>query len=146
MPVRRSLSTIAALAAGLSVVLVGTADAISVREGKLLDAFVGLENGTLSQPEAKDTCILTLPNVSAGHGLRQIASGFFQISASHALIRLCESWVAAVAAGELSSETLRVVVLEGDDDRTQARALGAMLRAAHFAPAPPESSAASGGN
>lgn len=118
------------------------AGAETVREGELLNAFAALEDGTLSVSEARDACILTLPFVSAGDGLRQIASGFFELSTSHALTRLCEAWVAAVAAGDLSSETLRVVVFEGDDEWTQGRAIGAMLRAAYFAPTPPTS----GGN
>lgn len=140
------LTATAVLAVGVVLAMPAPATSADARETRLLNAFVGLENGTLAAPKAKDDCILTLPNVSAGHGLRQIASGFFGISASHALIRLCESWVAAVAAGDLSSETLRVVVLEGDDDHTQGRAIGEMLRAAYFAVTATAVPTASGSN
>ena len=48
----------------------GPAGAATVREGELLGAFVALEDGSLSVSEARDACILTLPFVSAGDGLR----------------------------------------------------------------------------
>lgn len=103
-------------------------------ERELLAAFFELEIGTRSAPSAREACLLTLPATEVAEDLRQTASGFFGVSGSHSLVRLCDSMVSATQTGNLQSTTLRVLLVDGDEDHIQGYEIGRFFRAIYFAP------------
>jgi hypothetical protein len=102
-------------------------------ERKLLQAFYELETGTLAAPDAREACLLTLPAVEVAEDLRETASGFFGVSGSHSLVRLCDAMITATQAGILQNPTLRVLVVDGDEEDVQGYEIGRFFRAIYLA-------------